>query len=391
MYEWGKQEEQALAETLRSGQLFRYQGKGVETKSFAFEKKFAKTMGHDYALAVTSGTDALVAALSACGVGPGDEVVIPAFTFFATAAAVLRVQAIPVVANIDDSLTLDVTELEALCGPQTKAIIPVHMDGLACDMEAITDFARHKNLYVIEDVAQAIGGHFKGRPLGSWGDFGCYSFNMDKIISCGEGGALCTSNKELYMKSVCAHDACAPFGWTLKDSFPEGAPFLGESMRISELSAAMLQVQLERLEKIINNLRVRKDIVKDILIKSQVHFHEGHCSKGDCGTSIHLELGDPMRTQLCAKKLMSAGVKAIPIQARPAHAVWQWSYMLEQRRFRHPELDPFRQTKKSYDYSKANFLSSYGVLLSTLKLPIEYNLTQEQTAEWALKVVENIK
>ena len=391
MYEWGKEEEQAIVETLRSGRLFRYQGPGVETQSSRFEKSLAEKMEHNHAIAVTSGTDALVAALSACGIGPGDEVIIPAFTFFATAAAVTRVQAIPVIANIDEFLSLDVEELDRLCGPRTKAVIPVHMDGLACDMGRIMDFARKKNLYVIEDVAQSIGGSFKGKPLGSLGDFGCYSFNVDKIISCGEGGAVCTSSEELYLKSLCAHDACAPFGWSLKEKFSNGAPFIGESMRISELSAAMLGEQLKRLDKIIEKLRTRKKIVQKILQEHGLNYRQAHCPEGDCGTSLHLVLDDPMQVLFCAKKMISVGIKAIPIQARPAHAVWQWSHMLQERRFRHPGLDPFRHSEEIYDYSKANFLKSYDILLSTLKLPIEYNLSEDETRDWALKVVENIK
>lgn len=391
MYELGEDEAQAVRELLDSGKLFRFQGEGVSTKCSEFEKEFSQKMQSQHCILTTSGTNALVAALAATGIGPGDEVLVPSFTFFATVAAVLQVQAIPIIVNIDESLSLSVEEMKKHLSEKTKAIIPVHMDGLNCDMDAVMKFAEKKNLIVIEDVAQAVGGSYKGKPLGSIGHMGCYSFNVDKNITCGEGGAIVTSNELLYQRALCYHDSCVQFGWTHRQSFTQITPFVGASMRVSEISGAILKVQLGKLDTIIERLRERKKYISAELKKANIPLRLAHCVDGDCGSSLHINCGNPLDCQDIAKKLTVAGFRAIPIQIRPAHAVWQWMHLLEEQRFYHPEMNPFKRTKKTYSYSKSQYLSTISILMSTLKIAVDYNLTIEETGQWTEKLIKLIK
>lgn len=201
MYKVGSEEVEAVSKVISSMRYFRYQGSEVQSLTDQLEKKFTHHFQTTHTLMVTSGTNAITCALAAAGIGPGDEVIIPSFTFVATAISVLEVGAVPRIINIDSTLCMDPNELRGAVNKRTKAVIPVHMDGLACDMDRIMEIAREKGILVIEDAAQAVGGSYKGKRLGTIGDMGCFSFNVDKIISCGEGGALVTNNQNYYKKS----------------------------------------------------------------------------------------------------------------------------------------------------------------------------------------------
>ena len=196
MYEIVQDEIDAVTAVLRSGQLFRYRG-GEGGQADTCEKRLVELCGCKYALVVTSGTAALICALVGLNIGPGDEVIVPAYTWLASAGAVLNVGAIPVLANVDESLTLDPADFERRIGPRTKAVIPVHMGGRPSNMDAIMDVAQRHGLHVVEDACQAIGGSYRGRRLGTIGAAGAFSFNQFKTISCGEGGALLTSDRKM--------------------------------------------------------------------------------------------------------------------------------------------------------------------------------------------------
>ena len=265
MYYIDHEEVKAVEKVISEQSFFRYRAEGLgECENF--EKEFAKSLGAEHAQMVTSGTNALMAALKACGVQPGDEVLIPCYTFVATAVSVINVGAIPVLCNIDESLSLCVNDIKLKLTPKTKAIIPVHMDGLNCKMDDICAIAKEKNLIVIEDVAQALGGKYQGKYLGTWGDIGCFSFNQDKVLSCGEGGACITNDRILYERLLCIHDTSSLFNPIYKNKFKNIKPFMGMSMRVSEISGAIMRIQLKRLEKIQKELRQRQDIFKKTLL-----------------------------------------------------------------------------------------------------------------------------
>lgn len=203
-------EEQAVLDVLRAKQLFRFFSKKEgESHADQLEKEFAQSVGSAHALAVTSGTAALICGLQGIGIGPGDEVIVPAFTWMASATAVMAVGGIPIIAEIDESLTLDPDDVERKISPHTKAIMPVHMRGAPARMDAIQDIAGRHGLRIIEDCAQGNGASFQGRRLGSIGDVGCFSLQFSKIITTGEGGMVTTSDRQVWKRAFMFHDVDA--------------------------------------------------------------------------------------------------------------------------------------------------------------------------------------
>ena len=194
----GEAEEEAAAEAarevVRSKRLFRYYGAAggplQRSRVKRLEKEFAREAGTAHALALNSGTSALVTGLAAMGIGPGDEVMVPGYTWFSCAGAVVAVGAVPVICEVDESLTIDVEDAREKLSPHTRAIMPVHMRGAPAPMDEVTELAREHDLLVLEDVAQAAGGRFRGRRLGGIGDAGAFSFQMSKAMTAGEGGML---------------------------------------------------------------------------------------------------------------------------------------------------------------------------------------------------------
>ena len=376
MYRVGQEEADAVSRVILSKKYFRYEGRERSSLVDQLEAKFSKLFGVKHSLMVTSGTNALVCALAASGIGPGDEVIIPSFTFVATATAITQVGAIPIIVNIDESLCMDSEEFESQITEKTKAVIPVHMDGLACDMDKICEIARKKNIVVIEDAAQAVGGSYKGHRLGTIGEMGCFSFNVDKIISCGEGGAFVTNNEKKYKKAFAFHDAPCQFGDTKKDMFSEEDLLVGHSMRFDNIKAAMLDVQLDRLDKILEELRQRKSVMKKKIESAHKSVIGGNCEAGDCGTSVHIKLNDPLEMMTLVKKLLANNVVAMPVTGRPAHVCWQWMDQFNKARFYHPEMNPF----KSFDveYKKTDFLKSVEILSSTVKIFLDLEVSESE-------------
>jgi len=311
--EIGAEEKQAVMEVLDRKYLFRYYGPAeYPSKVAEFERAFAARMGKKYALGLTNGTASLITALVAVGVGPGDEVIIPAYTFIASCAAVLAANALPVICEVDDSLTLDPVDLERKITPRTRAIMPVHMRGAGCDMACITAIARNKGIAIVEDTAQAMGGAFRGQPLGTFGDVGCYSLQYHKIITAGEGGALVTDDDRLIVRAMNYHDSAAC--WR-RDRFAEeefaGELFPGVNYRMSEITGALCLTQLAKLEAILGRMRSLKR-----RIKSQIQGIDGLAFRrlndvdGDTGICLILFGRDAENAHVFGKALSAEGVPA---------------------------------------------------------------------------------
>jgi dTDP-4-amino-4,6-dideoxygalactose transaminase len=237
---WDEREEQGLLRALRSGEW----GIGGE-ETERLEHELAEAVGTDYALSVTNGTASLEAALHAAGIGYGDEVIVPPYTFIATATAVLLVGAIPIFADIDAATyCIDPAAVEAAITPRTRAIMPVHLAGNPADMDRLCAIAARHDLVVIEDAAQAIGARWQGRSVGAVGDMGSFSFQSSKNINCGEGGAITTSNKALYDGA-----------WSFKNcGRTQGGAWyqhdvIGDNFRMSQFQAAVLRAQLQKMEE----------------------------------------------------------------------------------------------------------------------------------------------
>jgi dTDP-4-amino-4,6-dideoxygalactose transaminase len=205
MYVVGEDEIEAIARVIRSGGLFRYRD---DSECERFERRYAGYLGvPEFALAA-SGTYGLAAGLIGLGIGPGDEVLVPAHTYMATATAVLAVGAIPVIVDIDETITIDPAAIRDAVGPHTRAVIPVHMWGAACNMDAIMAIARKHKLIVIEDACQGVGGSYEGRKFGSIGHIGAFSFNYYKNMTSGEGGGVAVNDDQVAARVRCAIDPC---------------------------------------------------------------------------------------------------------------------------------------------------------------------------------------
>ncbi len=247
----GSDEEQAVLEVLRGRNLNRYGDKQRgPSRSQQLETAFAAHLGVKHCVAVSSGTAALQCAMAAVGVGPGDEVIVPAYTWIATPGAALFAGALPVVAEIDASLTLDPADVVRKITPRTKAIAAVHMRGGPCRMRELRAVADAHGLKLIEDTAQAVGARYGGAWLGTLGDVGAFSLQFSKIITAGEGGLLVTNDDALWQRALMYHDVAGGLHYGL----PDEAMLPGLSMRLSELHSAVALAQLGRLDGILNDL-----------------------------------------------------------------------------------------------------------------------------------------
>ena len=202
---------------------------------------------------VNSGTSAIICALTGIGVGPGDEVIVPGYTFIATAAAVVGVGAIPVIAEIDESLGMDPADVERKITPHTKAILPVHMQGVPCRLDDLMAIAKRHDLKMVEDCCQCVGGRYKGAYTGTWGEAGAWSLNYFKVISCGEGGMVFTDDYDIYERTAFASDAAMPM-W-MSDKEWQNPPFSRQGYRPSEIMGSIARVQLSKLEDILSHTR----------------------------------------------------------------------------------------------------------------------------------------
>lgn len=387
MYFIGDEEIEALKKLFEKKRFYRYQSSYL-SECDLFEKEFSEYTATPHSLLLSSGTNALMVSLLAAGIQPGDEVLVPTYTFVATAAAVVQAGAIPVLVDIDKNLSLDLTQAKKKISDRTKAVILVHMDGLVADVVNTRKFCDEHSLIFIEDVAQAIGASFENKKLGSFGTFGCFSLNENKNISCGEGGIVVMQDRKAYEKAFCLHDTPAQFNPTKKDFFTEISPFLGFSMRVSEIQGAIMRVQLKRLDFILGELRKRKTALCDSLRSlSDINVIDAY-SPGECASSLHLQLADPEKTNLIGKKLREAGYLFAPVTTRPAHASWKWSHLLGERSHLQPDTNPFLKTDKKYSYHPSEYLQSVEVLMRTMKMDVDMNLSVEESKIAGQKIRE---
>lgn len=247
---FGTAERESANKVLETGVLMRYGFDGMRKGRWMareMEEELAKRMQTRHAHLVSSGTAALTVALAASGVGAGDEVIVPTFTFVASFEAVLSVGAIPVLCDVDDTLTLNPEAVSKAITPKTRVIMPVHMCGSMADLNALTQIANAHDLILLEDACQAIGGTYQGKPLGSIGHVGCFSFDYVKTITCGEGGGLITDSDSVYEKAQAFSDHGHDHIGT--DRGAEAHDHLGYNYRIGEVNAAIGRVQLSRLDE----------------------------------------------------------------------------------------------------------------------------------------------
>ena len=335
MYRIGNEEIAELTKVINARDLFKV-NQGIK-ETAQVESKLKKIFNVEYPIFLSSGHAALTAALIALGIGPGDEVIVPAYTYIATAMAVVAAGAMPVIAEVDDTLTIDVADVEAKITKQTKTIIPVHIQGFPCNMDAIMAIAKKYNLSVVEDACQADGGSYKGARLGSIGNVGALSFNYFKIVSSGEGGAFLTSDKLLFERALIYQDssAIAYFGDQMPDFVTPN--FCGSEFRSNELCAAVMNVQLDRLDGILADLRANKKYVMDAI--GTEHFIPSNDIEGDCGTTLAFKFDSEKSARAFATQPEINGT--LPIDTGK-HVYKHWTPIMEKRGAFNPLMDPFK-------------------------------------------------
>lgn len=293
-YLFGAEEMRELMDVMLSGYLFRYgdaQDPAFKQKSVTFEREFAAHVGLEHAVATSSGTGSLLCCLAALGIGAGDEVIVPGYTFIASLSSIVLAGAIPVLAEIDESLTLDPADVEKKITPRTKAIMPVHMLGNPCRMDAIIGIARRHNLKVIEDCCQAVGGAYQGKKLGAWGDIAAYSLNLFKTITAGDGGVVATNDDVLYERAFGFHDQGHKPNRTGVEVGNRN--IVGMNMRMNELTGAVSLAQLRKLNAILARLHRSKERLKSQLGDLPgVRFRTINDEQGECATLLTLLFDD---------------------------------------------------------------------------------------------------
>ncbi|HLW46632.1 MAG TPA: DegT/DnrJ/EryC1/StrS family aminotransferase [bacterium] len=331
----GAEEKAAVLEVLDSQSLFRHYGPKPLGKVVEFERAFARAMGARHAVAVTSGTAALMTALAALGVGPGDEVIVPAYTWIATINAVVVLGAVPVFVDIDESLTMDPRALDAAVTPATKALLPVHMRGAAADMSAIVDAARRHRLRLVEDAAQAVGGRFRGRRLGTFGDLGAFSLQYHKVITTGEGGVVVTDDAALYDRAVRYHDQGSARIQELDETLPAGNPLMiGLNFRMSEITGAIGLVQLGRMEGIVERMRAHKRAILDGLTGVPgLTPRPLPDPDGDTGATLMFYLPSAERTREFSTALNAEGIRNTVAWDSGQHVYYHFDQIIERRLF----------------------------------------------------------
>ena len=301
-------EKKELIEVLDSHYPFRWWG--AKSKVLQFEKAYAELIGVKHAIAVTSGTTALYTAMAALEIGPGDEVILPAWTWYADYDAVILSGALPVFAEIDESLAIDPNDIEARITPRTKAIVPSHLQGGVADMDAILAIARKHKLLVVEDCAQCCGGRYKGKYVGSIGDMGINSFQLSKTITAGEGGAVTSNDAKLFERAVRFHDVGAlrsPYTDELKGGLL--AAFAACNFRMNEFTGAVLHAQVQKLETICKAVRSNARKVREgIADLPGLKMRKSADVEGDIGVTVFLDHGTRERRDKFLRALRAEGV-----------------------------------------------------------------------------------
>ena len=284
----GEEEKRELLEVLDAGYLFRYgspDDPAFKAKVYHLEQRVAEMAGVNHAVAVNSGTTALLVALSGLGIGPGDEVIVPGYTFIASMSAVVYARAIPILAEIDETLNLDPADVRRKITPRTRAIVAVHMLGNPARMDELLAIAKEHDLWLIEDAAQAFGATYKGRFAGSMGDVGAYSFNIFKTITAGDGGMVVTDDEAVYRRCFGFHDqGHSPLRMGVEVG---NRPFFGLDFRMTELTAAVLLAQVRKLGRIKKHLHANKSRLKAAISDIPgLAFREITDPEGECATLL---------------------------------------------------------------------------------------------------------
>ncbi len=385
---FGEEERREVMDVLETGVMFRYnhdtERKG-HWKSLEFEKTVADFVGAKYAHSVSSGSTAVASALAACGVGYNDEVIVPPFTYIATIEAVLWVGAIPVFAEIDETLNLSPEGIQAAITPKTKAVLLVQMCGAMAKMDEIVKVCEQNSVMLIEDSAQALGASYKGKFAGLWGRMGCYSFDYFKITTCGEGGVVVTNDEQLYrnadMFSDHGHDHIG------NNRGAEKHPVLGINFRIGEFNAAVGLAQMRKIKQFIEIQRRNKAAMVEALSLSRlVEFRYIPDESGDSATFLSFFLPDEATARLVTDEMKAQGLDAFQYwYDNNYHYIKNWDHFTGLKTL---NPMPIEQQARPQDWSNIrSYVPKSDNLISRLiSLQVKIGWTEEQLRERCTKL-----
>jgi len=389
---WGDKERKEVNDVLETGILMRYGFDGPRKgiwKSKELEQAICKTFRSGFAQLTSSGTSALTTAMVALGIGAGDEIIVPSFTFVASFEAILSVGAIPVLVDVDETLTLNPDAVRKAITSKTKCIMPVHMCGSMADMDALLSICKENKLLLLEDACQSIGATYKGKHLGTIGDAGTFSFDFVKTITCGEGGAVLTNKEAVYIKC----DGYSDHGHD-HSSADRGAdlhPFIGYNLRISELHAAVGLAQIKRLPEFLEIQKRNHQQLKNILSQvPEISFRKIPDPDGDSCTFLSWFLPSEEITREVVNEMKAKGIL-------PGNFYWydnNWHYIRKWDHLKNAEtLNPLYPELKEKLIQQAGkkFLLSDSVMSRCISTAISLLWTEEQIKEKGEKIITVIK
>ena len=385
---FGDKERKEVQDVMDSGVLMRYGFDGMRNghwKTKELEAGLSKRMQSKYTHAVSSGTAALTVALASAGIGAGDEVIMPTFTFVASFESILALGAVPVLVDIDDTLTLKPEAVEKAITPRTKVVMPVHMCGSMANLGALKAICDRNGLLLLEDACQAIGGTYNGKPLGSIGDLGCFSFDYVKTITCGEGGAVITDDKNYYENAHKYSDH--GHNHVGNNRGAEDHPFLGYNFRISEMNAAVGVAQLGRLDEFIGIQKRNYTILREALSSiPEIVFRTVPDGGEENYSFLNFFLPSEDIAQKAHQALGEAGVDGCFYWYNNNwHYYKKWEHLTEMKSLGKLPKDVQESLP---DYSKADFSESDRWMSRNISCLIKLGWSEEEVNERANKMVE---
>ena len=383
---FGQEEKKEVNDVLNTGCLFRFNHDELRQgmwKAKEMEAEVRKFTGAKYAHAVSSGSTAVSAALAAAGVGHGDEVIVPPFTYIATIEAVLFAGGLPVFAEVDETLCLSAEGIREVITPQTKAILLVHMCGAAADMDAIQKVVNEFDVTLIEDAGQALGAFYKGKSVGLFGKTGAFSFDFFKITTAGEGGVFITDDEQAYKWA----DSFSDHGHDHQgdNRGMEQHPVLGFNYRISELHAAVGLAQMRRVEMVVKQSLKNKKIIKDILASIDgVSFRQMPDPEGDSGTFLNYFLKDTETAQKVMTQFAADGIGGNNYWfTNMYHFINQWDHIKELKSAAPLAIHHFGAPQ---DYKNLELPKSQEVIGKLISLGIRASWSDDEAREMGEKM-----
>lgn len=388
---FGIEERNEVNDVLESGILMRYGFDGMRNghwKAKEFEAAFSERMNVSHTQLVSSGTAALTVALASAGIGAGDEVIMPTFTFVASFESILSVGAVPVLVDVDETLALNPEAVEAAITPKTKCVMPVHMCGSMADIDRLKEICKKHNLILLEDACQALGATYKGKPVGTIGDLGCFSFDFVKTITCGEGGAVVTNNDKFAKHAD--HYQDHGHDHVGKDRGAEGHPFIGYNYRISELNAAVGVAQLRKLDHILEIQKKNHTAFKDALSEFEgVTFRVVPEGGEENYSFLNFFLPSEKTAKKAHKALLDAGVDgSFYWYVNNWHYINGWEHLRNKTTLGKLPDEILNQMQ---DLNLTDFSKSDAVIGRTISILIKLGWSEEEVKSRAEKIKVAIK